>query len=101
MIFTYEMIHSRNLSQDEDYYYYSNVTCRTDSKQVYPCEEIYFGKNTKIPFRFIQVPRQGWNVNQSKANYKMISIGKLDDKYFDSIPRNWSFICERVMLSLL
>ena len=42
---------------DEDYWY-ANVTCRIDQWRIYPCEEIYFQKNTEIPLRFVQVIRR-------------------------------------------
>ena len=66
----------------------------------YPCEEIYFKKNTDIPLRSTQVVRRGWNIIQVTTYYKIISIGKPDEKYFDSIPKNWSYICRDVMLGL-
>ncbi|CAF3356569.1 unnamed protein product [Rotaria sp. Silwood2] len=98
--FKYQMIHSDSSSQDEDYWY-SNVTCQVDGGATYPCEEIYFKKNTQIPFRLTQVLRQGWTVKQVITNYKVISMGKPDDKFFDSIPKNWSAVCRDVMLGLL
>ncbi|CAF3412796.1 unnamed protein product [Rotaria socialis] len=98
--YPYEMIHSMSSSQDEDYWY-ANVTCRTDPGNIYPCEEIYFKKDTEIPLRSTKVIRQGWNVVQVTTPYEIISIGKPDDKYFDSIPENWSSICRDVMLGLL
>jgi hypothetical protein len=100
MNFRYEMIHSTDSSLNEDYWY-ANVTCQTDSGEVYPCEEIYFQKNTQIPLRFTQVIRRGWNVLQETTNYKIISMGKPDEKYFDSIPKNWTSVCRDVMLGLL
>ncbi|CAF4204298.1 unnamed protein product, partial [Rotaria sp. Silwood2] len=48
--FNSEMIHSNNSSEDEDYWY-SNATCSTDSGDKYPCQEIYFKKNTDLPLR--------------------------------------------------
>ncbi|CAF0960564.1 unnamed protein product [Rotaria sordida] len=98
--FKYEMIHSDSSSQGEDYWY-ANVTCQVDSGATYPCEEIYFQKNTQIPLRFTQVIRQGWRIVQTITNYQVISMGKPDEKYFDSIPSNWTSICRDVMLGLL
>jgi hypothetical protein len=98
--FKYEMLHSKDSSTDVDYWY-SNVTCQVDGGETYPCEEIYFQKNTQIPLQFVQVLRRGWAVTQVKTNYKIISIGKPDDKLFDSIPENWSAVCRDVMLGLL
>ncbi|CAF4501911.1 unnamed protein product [Rotaria sp. Silwood2] len=45
--FKYDIMHSTNSSQDEDYWY-ANETCQTDSGNIYPCEEIYLKKNTQI-----------------------------------------------------
>ncbi|CAF3363534.1 unnamed protein product [Rotaria sp. Silwood2] len=100
MKFNYDMIHSNDSSVNEDYWY-SNVTCRTESGDSYPCEEIYFEKNTQIPLRLTAVGRKGWNVRQFTTYYKVISVGKPDDKLFDSIPKNWSIACRDVMLGLL
>jgi len=93
------MIHSTNSSEDEDHWY-SNATCRPDSGEIVPCEEIYFKKNTDIPLRLVYMVRRGWNVVRETINYTIISIGKLDEKYFDAIPKNWSLICRDVMLGL-
>jgi hypothetical protein len=98
--FNYEMIHSNNSTDDEDYWY-ANTTCRIYTGQTYPCEEIYFKKNTEIPLRSTRVVRQGWDVVQQRRNYKIISMGKPDEKYFDSVPKNWSVACRDVMLGLL
>ncbi|CAF3583911.1 unnamed protein product [Rotaria sp. Silwood1] len=98
--FKYAMIHSTDSSQHEDYWY-ANTTCSVDSGGIYPCEEIYFQKNTQIPLRFTQVVRRGWNVVQAITNYKIMSMGKPDDKFFNSIPQNWSLTCRDVMLGLL
>ncbi|CAF2249276.1 unnamed protein product [Rotaria magnacalcarata] len=98
--FNYEMIHSNDSSLDEDYWY-ANVTCRTDSGAIHPCEEIYFKKNTQSPVRSTRVARGGWDIRQFATYYKVISMGKPDEKYFDSIPKNWSLACRDVMLGLL
>lgn len=99
MKFTYAMIHSKDSSVDEDYWY-SNVPCRTDSGGIFPCEEIYFKKNTQTPLRSTRVARGGWDVRQFTTYYKIISVGKPDDTLFDSIPKNWSLACRDVMLGL-
>lgn len=100
MDFRYQMIHSTNSTADEDYWY-SNVTCQLDSGEPYPCEGVYFKKNTDIPLRSTYVVRRGWVVVQLTINYTIISIGKPDEKYFDSIPKNWSITCRDVNLGLL
>ena len=58
--FPYEMIHSNDSTEDEDLWY-SNDTCRIPVREVVPCEDVYFKKNTDIPLRFVQVVRQGWD----------------------------------------
>lgn len=100
MNFYYPMIHSQNPSVDEDYWF-TNETCRTESGQNFPCQEIYFQKNTQIPLRSTEVVRHGMQILQEVTNYKIISIGKPDEKYFDSIPKNWSATCQDVNLGLL
>ncbi|CAF4419160.1 unnamed protein product, partial [Rotaria sp. Silwood2] len=77
------------------------VTCKVQTGETYPCEEIYFEKNTQIPLRLTRVVRQGWNIVKATYPYTIISMGKPDDKYFNSIPKNWSFICQDTMLGLL
>jgi hypothetical protein len=98
--FTYEMIHSNHSSQDEDYWY-ANVTCEVESGESFPCEEVYFKKNTEIPLRSTQVIYRGYRFIQTTTNFKVISIGKPDDKYFDSIPKNWYNTCRDLNLELL
>ncbi len=94
------MIHSKNTSQDEDYWY-SNLICQFNGTESYPCEEIYFKKNTQIPLRFVQVIRRRWDTIRLIQSYKVISMGKPDEKYFDSIPKNWSVACRDANLGLL
>ncbi|CAF1333953.1 unnamed protein product [Didymodactylos carnosus] len=76
--FKYDMIHSESSNTDD--YWYSNETCRCDDGKQYPCQEIYFKKNTDIPIKTVEVVRQGWNVVQRTTTYDIISIGDLDDK---------------------
>jgi hypothetical protein len=87
MKFSYPMIHSNDSSIDEDYWY-ANTTCRG-----HPCQEIYFQKNTEIPLRLVQVVRRAEDFVRITTNYKVISMGKPHDKYFDSIPKNWYDSC--------
>jgi hypothetical protein len=98
--FNYEMIHSNNSSIEEDYWY-ANVTCQTDGGGSYPCEEIYFQKNTEIPLRSTRVARGGWSVIQMITYYKVISMKQPEDKLFDSIPAGWPVVCDDVMLGVL
>jgi hypothetical protein len=97
--FKYQMIKSDKFTNDEDYWY-ANITCEVDGGATYPCEEIYFQKNTDVPLRSTGVVRRGWSIVQEIINYQIISMGKPDEKYFDSIPKNWSLICRDVMLGL-
>ena len=100
MEFYFPMIYSNGSSPDEDYWH-SNITCRTDSGQTYPCEEIYFKKNTEIPLRLTRVGRAGWTVRQFTTVYKVISTGEPDEKYFDSIPQEWPSVCRDTNLGIL
>lgn len=97
--FQHGMIHSTNSSETEDHWY-ANETCYVDLGPDVPCLEIYFIKNTEIPLRSLQVIRRGWVAYQSTTNYKVIAVGKPDDKYFDSIPKDWFLSCRDVMLGL-
>lgn len=99
MDFSYKMIHSQNSSIDEDYWY-ANEQCRTESAEIFPCQEIFFKKNTQIPLRYTEVVRHGMQVVQEVTNYQVLSIGKPDEKYFDSIPKNWSNICQDFNLGI-
>jgi hypothetical protein len=98
--FTYKMIHSNDSSQDEDYWY-ANVKCEIESGDRYPCQEVYFKKNTEIPLRLTQVIYRGFRFIQTTINFKIISMGKPDEKYFDSIPKNWYDACEDLTLGVL
>ncbi|CAF1568640.1 unnamed protein product [Rotaria sordida] len=98
--FKYEMLHSTDSSTDEDYWY-SNVTCQVYGGAVYPCEEIYFIKNTQIPLRFTEVVRRGWFLVQLTTSYNVISMRKPDEKLFDSIPKTWPDSCRDYSLGLL
>lgn len=93
------MIKSTDPTLTEDYWF-ANVTCQTDSGATYPCEEIYFKKNTEIPLRTTRVVRRGWDFLQITINYEVMSIGTLDRKFFNSIPKNWSLACRDVLLGL-
>ncbi|CAF0818768.1 unnamed protein product [Adineta steineri] len=76
--FRYDMIHSNNNTGNEDYWY-ANETCRIDSGEYFPCQEIYFKKNTDIPLRSAQVVRRRW----------------------ERIPQNWAYNCTDLSLGLL
>ncbi|CAF1221891.1 unnamed protein product [Adineta steineri] len=97
--FTYKMIHSNNSSSDEDYWY-TNEICETEDGNKPPCQEIFFKKNTEIPLRLNQVVYRGYRFIQTTINYNVISIGKPDDKYFNSMPKDWPTKCEDVDLGL-
>jgi hypothetical protein len=79
---------------------YANVTCQVDNGTIYPCEEIYFKKNTQIPLRFTQVINLGIVVIQSTINNKVISVRKPDEKYFDLVPKDWYTTCRDLNLGL-
>ncbi|CAF1404747.1 unnamed protein product [Rotaria sordida] len=98
--FRYEMIHSNNKTGDEDYWY-ANKICEIDTGEKFPCQEIYFKKNTDIPLRTAQVFRRRWEVLHETIYYKVISIGKPDDRLFKRIPQNWAYNCTDLALGLL
>ncbi|CAF1374231.1 unnamed protein product [Rotaria magnacalcarata] len=100
MKFNYEMIHSNDSSVDEDYWY-SNETCSVDTGDKYPCQEIYFEKNTDIPRRSVEVRRAEWKVIQITTYFTILSIGKPNEKYFNSIPKDWFHICRDDDLEVL
>ncbi|UJR19682.1 hypothetical protein I4U23_022816 [Adineta vaga] len=100
MEFSSKMIHKTNSSKDEDHWY-SEQNCTLESTgETYPCEEIFFKKDTDIPLRYIFVEGTGFFALRVTINYKIISIGKPDDKLFETIPRNWMNNCTDLNLAL-
>ena len=98
--FEYEMIHSTNSSDTEDYWY-ANKACEVSTGQIYPCEEIYFKKNTDIPLRYTYMGRGRWGeIEQITIEYDVKSVGKPDEKYFDVDPANWSVACRDSALGI-
>ena len=51
--------------------------------------EFIFKKIQNIPLRLIRVIRRAEDYVRITTNFKVISMGKPDDKYFDSIPKDW------------
>ena len=92
MNFNYQMIHSNDSFQAEDHWY-SNETCSLATGDKYPCQEIYFQKNTEIPYRSVEVRREQWKIVRETTYFTIKSIDKPDDKYFETIPKNWFQIC--------
>lgn len=90
--FQHEMIKSTNESDTEDYWY-SSERCQVDGGEIYPCEEIFFKKNTDIPLRYTRVLRIAFDVRQVITYYEVISVGKPDDKYFEAFSPNWYNEC--------
>ncbi|CAF1396029.1 unnamed protein product, partial [Rotaria sp. Silwood1] len=66
----------------------------------YPCDEIYFQRNTDIPIRRTQVLDIICSSERETTTYKVISIGKPDDRLFDTIPKNWAYDCQDVTLGI-
>ena len=97
--FNHEMIHSTNSSDTEDYWH-SNEQCELDSGEKFPCEEIFFKKNTDIPLRYTEIHRAGWKIVQLTTVYNVISVGEPDQKYFEGLPKNWSIACRDVNLGI-
>ncbi|CAF3969565.1 unnamed protein product [Rotaria sp. Silwood1] len=95
--FKYDMIHSDKNTNEEDYWY-ANETCEIYTGEKFPCQEIYFKKNTDIPLRTAEVVRRGWDLFHVTTYYKVISIGKLDEKLFKRIPETWAYTCTDLML---
>ena len=100
MNYTYEMIHSNESLKNEDHWY-SNETCQIGTGEIYPCQEIYFKKDTDIPLQFIEIYRHEGRFIRSITDYTIISIGKPDDKYFNSISKDWFNICRDNDLGVL
>ncbi|CAF2059266.1 unnamed protein product [Rotaria magnacalcarata] len=100
MEFSSKMMHATNISIDEDYWY-SEVNCSLQrTGEVYPCEEIFFKKNTDIPVRHTYFEGTGWYTLRVIVNYKIISMGKPSDKLFAKIPENWMNNCTDLNLGL-
>ena len=95
--FDYEMIHSSNDTETEDYWY-ANELCRICGHEEYPCDAIYFKKNTNIPIRRVQA-FYGQCTLQT-TTYTVISIGKPDENLFNAIPKIWAYICQDVSLRI-
>ncbi|CAF1039705.1 unnamed protein product [Rotaria sordida] len=98
-VLQYELIHSKDDSRDKDYWY-ANEICEIYTGEKFPCQEIYFKKNIDIPLRTAQVVHQAWDLFHETTHYKIISIGKPDERIFNRIPTNWAYNCTDVMLSL-
>ena len=95
----YPMIHSDNKTISEDYWY-ANETCLPSTGDERPCFEIYFKKNTDIPLRSIQFVTLGFHQVFLVTYYDVISVGKPDDKYFNSIHKDWYTNCLDGMLGV-
>ncbi|CAF1246722.1 unnamed protein product [Adineta ricciae] len=91
--FTSKMIHSNQSKENEDYWY-SDEKCRLSSGEMVPCQEIYFRRGTEIPLRTTRVDYNIVALVQKTTAYEILSIGEPDEKYFDSIPKNWTESCE-------
>lgn len=98
--FNYPMIHSNKSSTTEDYWY-ANQTCQTDSGDIFPCQEIYFHKNTDIPKRYAEVVLVDTEIIHQTMNFTIFSMSKPNDTYFDSIPKNWYDVCRDGDLEVL
>jgi hypothetical protein len=100
MNYNYEMIHSNESLENEDYWY-ANETCQIGTGEIYPCQEVYFKKDTDIPLRFIEIGRHEGRFIRAITDFTIISIGKPDDKYFNSISNDWFNICRDNDLGVL
>jgi len=86
------MVHSKNASKQEDYWY-SSETCQVDSGELYPCQEIYFKKNTEIPIRYTDISLVDEAMTRRTVNFTVYSTKTPSHTFFDSIPKNWFDIC--------
>ncbi|CAF4962438.1 unnamed protein product [Rotaria sp. Silwood1] len=75
MEFSSKMIHATNSSKDEDHWYSEDI-CTLKTGDEYPCEEIFFKKNTNIPLRYTFIEGHEFFAIRATINYKIISIGK-------------------------
>lgn len=98
--FQYNLIYSNDSSITEDHWC-SMERCSDDMGKEYPCEEIYFQKNTEIPLRYGRVLRRGWNVVHDVITYKILSVSQTIDQYFEPIRKNWTVSCRDTSLGLL
>jgi hypothetical protein len=97
--FRSEMILSNDSAPNEDYWR-SVTDCTLDSGDVAPCEEIFFEKNTEIPLRYNAIRHPAMLGYQYSVSFHVISIGKPDDRLFETIPKNWQDNCTDLDLSL-
>ncbi|CAF3517047.1 unnamed protein product [Rotaria sp. Silwood2] len=91
-------MHATNHTETEDYWY-SSTLCQICHEK-YPCDEIYFQKNTDIPIRRTQVLDISCSSERETTVYKVISIGKPDDRLFNTIPKSWAYDCQDVTLGV-
>ncbi|CAF0830512.1 unnamed protein product [Adineta steineri] len=91
------MIHSDDESILEDYWY-SDEKCSISSGERYPCEEIYFTKNTDIPLKTVRIDNFQERI---QTEYKVLSIGKPDEKLFEPIPLDWAYKCNDLALGVV
>jgi hypothetical protein len=97
--FDSQMIHSNTSVSNEDYWYSVN-NCTLDSGESCPCQEIFFKKDTEIPLRYRYIRHNPMPTYQVIINYDVISIGKPDDRFFETIPKNWMDNCADLNLGL-
>ena len=89
----YRMTYSSNQSVPDEDYWFSEEACYDEVQDVQPCFRIYFKKTTDTPLRSIQLQTVSHRPIFQTTEYKIISIGKPDDKYFADIPKNWYTSC--------
>lgn len=93
MLFNSKMIRPNDSAPDEDYWR-SDYECTLDSGANAPCQEIFFKKDTEIPLRYRAIRHPPPMLNyQYSIDFHVISIGKPDDRLFQTIPKNWKDNC--------
>ncbi|CAF4117741.1 unnamed protein product, partial [Rotaria magnacalcarata] len=92
------IIHSTNHMNETEDYWYADEKCSLYSEAEYPCEEIYFIKNTEIPLRTTRVVHRGLDILQVVTNYENLSIGKSDEELLDKILKDRAYNCQDITL---
>ncbi|CAF4274302.1 unnamed protein product [Rotaria socialis] len=87
------IIHSANHTNETE-------KCSLYSGAEYPCEEIYFIKNTEILLRTTHVVHRGLDSLRVVTNYGNVSICKPHEELFGKIPKDWAYNCQDVTLGL-
>ncbi|CAF1168263.1 unnamed protein product [Rotaria sp. Silwood1] len=98
--FNSKMIHSTNETILEDYWY-SEEKCKIDIGKYYPCEEIYFTKNTDLPLKTVRIGVDDHRkIASITTKYTILSVGKPDETSLIPYPKDWAYACADFALGL-